>query len=149
MFPLLQRAHFPLPGSGFSSSPRCSAWTVIALDDGWTHSPAGLLSPLSAALDSLANLFWCVGLLETCRWLLLAKLELELLHLLAWLRPCSLPVRHFSLASLIPLQNQFLQKALGSALGQLLPPHDCSPAQHVSVAGATKTHSLFLSRAAF
>lgn len=97
IFFLLQRMHFPLPGNGSSIPPGQSVWTVTALSDGWAHSPAALPGLSSASLDSLANLFWSVGLCQTSCWLLTAQLESVLLNLLTWPQPFSFPGNYFSL----------------------------------------------------
>lgn len=100
-----------------ANAHRPSAWTFIALDDGWAASPAALCCLSSAALvcESLVKLSWSVSLSETFCSLLSAGLELFLLNVLTWSQR-SLLQQRFLFATCISLETQFL-KVFGAHLG--------------------------------
>lgn len=123
-----------LPLLGLSLDSYCPKW--------WMNSTPSIpfLSSSPAVLDRLANLFWHVGFSETHHWLLLSFARVKLLPLLAWSQPYS-PFLHFSLAFLISLQTQFLQK--------VPVPLWASCRQHVAAHSTACVRSVVLPRCTF
>lgn len=142
-FPPLKSA-LSSPANG-SSPSRHLAWTVTAPNDGWALSLVSSFGLSSAALSSLANLSWTVGLsdlpLSPLSWA--GRSPLSSPDLASAL---SLLGSYLSVAPLISLQTQFLRKVLAGHFGPALPPgsahhaggipHGCCCSAHLLPAGA-------------